>query len=192
MKRQVRVALLDDHPEILERLDRIIGAQVDLEVVGTARSEGQLWPVMLRNRPDVVVLDEHHRGRNGVALCFDIKRWPHAPAIIIHAAFTDEALAVAAALAGAGAVVSKSSRAPLLIETIRELARSPLSVVRISSETRDRVTSHLDESDQAILALRLTGEHPARIAHELGLRLSEVNARIETMIAGLKAMREAA
>lgn len=192
MRRQVRIALLDDHPAILERLEATIAAEPDLEVVGTARSEGQLWPVLLRQRPDVVVLDLHHRGRDGVALCFDIKRWPHAPAILIHAAFTDEALAVAAALAGAGAVIDKSSPAAVLLGAIRELARFPLALPQISPQTRDRIAAHRAESDQPIVALRLSGAHPAKIARSLGLRLSVVNARINQMIDELEQGRRAA
>jgi DNA-binding NarL/FixJ family response regulator len=192
VSRPVRIALLDDHPAVLEGLEATIAAEPDLEVVGTAASEGQLWPLVLRERPDVVVLDLHHRGRDGLALCFEITRWPHAPAIGLYTALVDNALVVAAALAGAGAVISKSTDAATLLETIRELARSPRALPNISLRTRRELAARLDPSDRAIVAMRLAGDHPAKIAHTLGLSPSKVTVRIANMIARLEQVREAA
>lgn len=192
MSRPVRIALLDDHPAILEGLKTTIAAEPDLEVVGTATSAGQLWQLLVRKRPDVVVLDVHHRGRDGLALCFEIKRWPYAPAIGLYTALVDDALVVAAALAGAGAVISKSTDAATFVETIRELARSPRALPHISMRTRAELTARLEPSDRAIVAMRLAGDDPAEIAHTLRLSYSKVTGRIANTIARLEQVREAA
>ena len=60
--------------------------------------------------------DLHHPGRDGLALCLQIKRQPDAPAALLYSAYTPAALLVAAAVAGADAIVSKSSTAATLIE----------------------------------------------------------------------------
>jgi DNA-binding NarL/FixJ family response regulator len=192
VSRPVRIALLDDNTAALEGLEATIAAEPDLEVVGTAASEGQLWPLVVRQRPDVVVLDLHHRGRDGLALSFEITRWPYPPAIGLHTASVDDALVVAAALAGVGAVISKSTDADTLLETIRELARSPRALPHISPRTRRELAARLDPSDRAIVAMRLAGAHPAEIAHTLGLSPSKVTVRIANMIARLEQVREAA
>jgi DNA-binding NarL/FixJ family response regulator len=104
----------------------------------------------------------------------------------------DDALVVAAALAGVGAVISKSTDADTLLETIRELARSPRALPHISPRTRRELAARLDPSDRAIVAMRLAGDHPAEIAHTLGLSPSKVTVRIANMIARLEQVREAA
>jgi two-component system response regulator DevR len=191
MKRPVRVAVLHDHPAVLRRLEAMIAAEADLDVVGLAASEGQLWPLLVRKRPDVVLLDLHHRGRDGVALCFEIKRWPGSPAIAVFTGPIDEELVVAAALAGAGAVVEKSSSAAVVLATIRDLARSPRTLLDVSPSTLRAIGDRLDVDDDPVLAMRVAGAHPISIARALELAPSAVTGRIETMIAQLERLREA-
>lgn len=186
-----RVALLDDHPAVLDELVKLVTADPELSLVGTAVSEGQLWRLIVRQHPDVVVLDLHHRGRDGIGLCFDIKRWPYAPAVAIYAGHVDDAIVIAAALAGAGAVIGKSSGAAAVLEAIRELARYPRALVQIPAPFGREMAARLDPVDHRILAMRLAGDHPVKIARALELPPSAVSARIENMIARLEARRAA-
>jgi len=111
MKPIVRVAFLDDHPAIRAGLQAILATEPDLRLVGFAAGEHELWPLLERTHPAVVILDLHHPGRDGLALCLQIKRQPDAPAVLLYSAYTPAALLVAAAVAGADAIVSKSSAA---------------------------------------------------------------------------------
>jgi DNA-binding NarL/FixJ family response regulator len=64
----VRVAVLDHHPALRAGLDAILTPEPDLVAVGSAANEEQVWPLVRRTRPDVIVLDLHHPGRDGLTL----------------------------------------------------------------------------------------------------------------------------
>jgi chemotaxis response regulator CheB len=102
MSPPIRIALLDDHTAVRAGLRAIIASEPDLELVGAAASEAELWPLLRTTHPDLVLLDLHHPGRDGLSLALQIKRPPDAPAVVLYSAFIDDVLVVAAALAGAG------------------------------------------------------------------------------------------
>ncbi len=185
MSAMIRVAVLDDHPAVRAGLDAILAAQPDLVPVGSASGEEQLWPLLRRTRPDVIVLDVHHPGRNGLALILDIKRMLHAPAVVLYAALTPDPLVVAGAVAGADAVVGKSRSAGELLEAIREVARAPRGLPPISRQMTAGAAERLDPADHAILAMRLAGESGADIGTVLGLSASQIADRIRAIVAAL-------
>src|SRR4051812_47052819 len=101
----IRVAFLDDHPAVRAGVEAILAPEPDMRFVGWAANEEQVWPLLGHTRPDVIVLDVHHPGRDGLALGLAIKRRLHAPAVVLYSATTSAALVVAAAVAGVNAVV---------------------------------------------------------------------------------------
>jgi DNA-binding NarL/FixJ family response regulator len=181
----IRVAVLDDHPAVRVGLEAILAAQPDLVPVGSAAGEEQVWPLLARTRPDVIVLDVHHPGRDGLALCLEIKRRLHAPAVVLYAATTPDALVVAGIVAGADAVVGKSSSTGVLLEAIREVARAPRALPPISRQMTAGAAATLDPADHAILAMRLAGESGADIGTVLGLPPSQIADRIRAIVAAL-------
>jgi DNA-binding NarL/FixJ family response regulator len=186
MTRTTRIALLDDHPAIHLGLEAVVAAEADLELVGAVAGEAELWALLRLERPDVLVLDVHHPGRDGLELCLEIKRRAAAPAIVLYTAPTDETLTVAAALAGADAVVGKSRPAPELLDAIRSVALASRKPAQVSWRARRTIAARIDPADHAILVMRLDGESPAEIARTLGLRQDAVTDRIAAIIAGLE------
>ncbi len=89
----IRVALLDDHPAVRAGLQAILANEHDLQLVGFAADEHALWPVLEGTRPAIIVLDLHHPGRDGLALCLQIKRQPDSPAVLLYSAQASAALA---------------------------------------------------------------------------------------------------
>ena len=178
----IRVAFLDDHPAVREGLEAIVSREPDLQPVGFAADEEAVWPLLRRTRPEVVVLDVHHRGRDGLALCLQIKRDIHAPRVVLYSASTDDLLLVAAAVAGADAVVDKSAPARALLQAIRGTEDGPPLAARITPMVQAEAAAALDPADRPILAMRLAATAPADIAQTLGLTLNELLGRIATMI----------
>jgi DNA-binding NarL/FixJ family response regulator len=183
----IRVAVLDDHPAIRAGVHAILSPEPDLISVGSAAGEDQLWPLLRRTRPDVIVLDVHHPGRDGLALCLDIKHRLQAPAVVLYPASTPDALVVAGLVAGADAVVGKSSSSGALLEAIRDVARAPRVMPSISRRMRIGAAAMLDPADHAILAMRLAGAAAADIGAVLGLPAREIADSIATIVAALSA-----
>jgi DNA-binding NarL/FixJ family response regulator len=181
----IRVAVLDDHPAVRAGLGAILDAEPDLVAVGFAADDEELWPMLRRTRPSVVVLDVHHPGRDGLTLCLQIKSQLQPPAVLLYSAETPAALVVAAAVAGADAVVSKASTAHTLLEAIREVAQAPRAVTPISPQMRAEAAARLDPFDHAVLAMRLAGDSPADIGATLDLSVAAVADRIAGIVYSL-------
>ena len=192
MKGPVRIALLDDHPAIRAGFEAIVALEPDLRVVGFAASEAELRRILRRTCPDVVVLDLHHPGRGGLELCLQVKRRPRAPAVVLYTASADDALGIAAALAGAGALVSKSSPAAVLVDAIRATARAPHALPPVCWRMRREVASRIDAADHAILAMRLAGDPPDEIGDTLRLPSPTIRDRIGGIIAQIERLASAA
>jgi DNA-binding NarL/FixJ family response regulator len=188
----IRVACLDDHPAVRTGLQAILATEPDLRLVGSAADEPELWPLLERTHPAVVILDLHHPGRDGLELCLQIKRQPDAPAVLLYSAYTPAALLVAAAVAGADAIVSKSSAAATLVEAIRAVARNPRAIPAISPQMKADAAARLDPADHAILAMRVAGDSPVEIAATLGVPDATIGHRIAAIVAKLEPLRSAA
>ena len=74
----IRVATLDRQPAARAGLETTIAAQPDLVAVGTASDEHELWPLLQRTRPDVVVVDDP-------SLVQRIKAWKPSPKVVVYA-----------------------------------------------------------------------------------------------------------
>lgn len=192
MSRPIRIAHLDDHPAILAGLEAITASMPDLRLVGSVRSERELLALVRRARLDVVVIDLHHPGRDGLELCLKIRHELGAPAVIIYTATATDTVTVAAALAGAGEVVSKASPPAILLGAIRGVAHNPLTRPAVSAQMRREAAQQLDSTDHAILAMRLAGEPPAAIGHTLGLLPHAALDRIAAIISRLEPVSSAA
>jgi DNA-binding NarL/FixJ family response regulator len=181
----IRVAFLDDHPAVRAGLEAILEPEPDTHFVGSAGNEEQVWPLLGHTRPDVIVLDVHHPGRDGLALCLEIKRRLHAPAVVLYSATTHAPLVVAAAVAGVNAVVNKSSSSRALLEAIRAVATPQHPLPPITPRMKAEAAIRLDPSDHAILAMRVAGHTPADIGETLSLPVPAIADRIAAIVATL-------
>src|SRR3712207_1808179 len=107
----IRVAIVDDHHAVRLGLQVMLGAESDIDAVGAAAAAGELWPLLYRTAPDVVIVDYRLPDTDGLSLCQQIKGQAPAPAVVLHSAFADDALTVAALVAGADGVVHKGAPA---------------------------------------------------------------------------------
>src|SRR3712207_4604305 len=54
----IRLAILDRQPAVRAGIDATLAAQPDRVAVGSAADEHELWPLLQRTRPDVVLVDD--------------------------------------------------------------------------------------------------------------------------------------
>jgi DNA-binding NtrC family response regulator len=99
-----RVLIVDDEPLILEVLSEHFKAEFDVE---TAPNGADALGAILRQRPDVVLLDINMPRMNGVEVLKDIKQIDDSIAVIMVTANEQVALAAEALRAGAFGYVPK-------------------------------------------------------------------------------------
>ena len=102
----IRVAIVDRHPTVRAGLDAILAAQPDLVAVGDAADARELWPLLHRARPDVVVLDASP-APDALALCLQITSRVLGPRVVLFATDVSSAAIVPATLAGADALSTR-------------------------------------------------------------------------------------
>jgi Response regulator receiver domain len=70
----IRAVVVDDHPAMRAGIAAVLDQAPDIECCGEAASGAELWPLIQRTAPDVVVLDWHLPGDDGLVLCHPVKR----------------------------------------------------------------------------------------------------------------------
>lgn len=181
----VRVTLLDDHPAVLAGLCRLLEAEPDLEVAAATPDHRGLLALLERTEPDVLVLDHDLAQTDGLSHCLRVKRRPDPPAVVVYAAYTDPALALAARAAGADGLVDKADPVHLLLDAIRAAAAGGCVMPGIPRHAYAAAVERIDDADLPVLAMRLDGAGLDEIAAALRADRGEVVWRAQRIVGRL-------
>jgi len=114
----IRTLLVDDSPEFLAALTRLLMRTPLVTVSATAISGMEALMVIADIHPDLVLIDVAMPGLNGIEVTHRIKQGPDPPRIIVITISTDAAYAAAAQQAGADGFLTKSACRTQLIPLI--------------------------------------------------------------------------
>ena len=182
----IRVLVVDDHLALRAGVMSVLGAEPGIVPLDTASSETDLWPALQRTRPDVVLLDYHLPGHDGLTLCRQIKRTMPPPHVLVYSAYADAALAIPAVLAGAAGMVHKGAPAHELYEALRLVARGQRVLPPLSRELLNDAAVRLQPEDLPVLGLVLDDTPRGEIARTLRLEPQTLDAQIERMVGCLR------
>jgi DNA-binding NarL/FixJ family response regulator len=79
----MKVFVVDDSTIIRERLKRMLAAEPDIQTIGETGDAHQAIVAIRSQMPDVVLLDIHLLGGNGIEVLQQVKRAQPSPAVII-------------------------------------------------------------------------------------------------------------
>ncbi len=118
----IRVALLDDHTLFREGLRRLLDTEPDIDMVAEAKSGAELFPLLERAQPDLLLLDLNLQGENGLDLLPRLlEQFPDLKVLVLTASIDQEDRVNSIKL-GARGVVLKYAAAENLIKSIRKVA----------------------------------------------------------------------
>jgi DNA-binding NarL/FixJ family response regulator len=106
---KLHVVIADDHPVFRGGLRALLGTDPDLEVVGEASTGTEAVELAEAAQPDVVVMDLHMPGLDGVAATREIVRVSPHVAVLVLTMFDDDDSVFAAMRAGARGYVLKGA-----------------------------------------------------------------------------------
>jgi DNA-binding NarL/FixJ family response regulator len=116
-----RVYVVEDQPQLLKNLVKVLGTFPELEVVGTSQDGEEAVEDILRVRPQLVLLDLELPGLNGIQVTQRVKRRAPEVEILILTSFEDEQKVYEAIQAGASGYLVKRVGPEKIRSGIREV-----------------------------------------------------------------------
>ncbi len=115
----IQTLIADDHPAVRQSLRSMLETARDVQVVGEASDAAQAVRWAARHDVDVVLLDLHLPGRDGIEAIRRIKARRPAATVVMLAEHNDDASVIDAVLAGASGYLLKDASRDLVVYTIR-------------------------------------------------------------------------
>lgn len=119
----IRVLVVDDHPVLRAGLEAVLRAEPGFRCVGAAADGAEMWRILRRMEPDVIVLDHRLGDEDGIELCRALRAEPRPPAVLLYTAAPSTPLRDEAAAAGAAGIVDKAVDVGVLFDAIRVAGR---------------------------------------------------------------------
>ncbi|MBA9050765.1 MULTISPECIES: response regulator [Streptomyces] len=194
----ISVIIADDHRVVREGLATILGAVSGVHVAGLAADGAQAVDLAARHEADVVLMDLHMPGTDGVEATRRLRTERPATAVVVLTTYTDDDSILAALEAGATGYLTKNASAADIRRAIEAAASGhamldPLAAARLIHASRRTDPGHtaknaalpdgLTEREAQVLGLIAQGLSNAEIASRLYLSRSTVKTHIHQIFA---------
>lgn len=126
----VRVVIADSHPLFRDGLRRVLEAQGDFSIVGEAADGNEAIRLVHETAPDVLLLDLATRACPGVDVLQELHRARIDVKILLLASTIDAADKIRSLRMGIRGIVMKETPTPLLLKSVRVVARGGYWVER--------------------------------------------------------------
>ncbi|MEM0963665.1 MAG: response regulator transcription factor [Bacteroidota bacterium] len=195
----LRLALAEDHPDLRAGLVERLGFFPEVEVVAAAEDGAELVAALdlVREPPDVVLMDIEMPVMDGVAATAEVvRRWPET-AVVMLTVFDDDTRVLDALDAGAAGYLVKETPIEAVVAACHDAARgrTPLApevagaVVRHLRGSRaadrqreaDADALRLTAREREVLVLLARGYTDDGAAHALGLSVHTVRSYTKTL-----------
>jgi DNA-binding NarL/FixJ family response regulator len=178
-----KVLLVDDHNVLRVSLSRLLDAEEDIEVVGSAGDGDEAVELAARSEPDVILMDLSMPHVDGVVATRRIVAAGSGARIVVLTSFSDRARIVDALDAGAIGYLLKDAEPEELLRGVRAAARGdwPLDpraarLLLSGDDARKRPT--LSAREREVLALVTRGLPNKSIGRRLGITERTVKAHL--------------
>jgi DNA-binding NarL/FixJ family response regulator len=187
----VRVVLVDDDPLVRAGLRMILGGAPDIDVVAEAADGQEAVDVVLREAPDVVLMDIRMPRMDGLAATRRLlDRGTSARIIVLTTFDTDDMVVTALSYGAAGFLLKDTSPADLVDAVRRVAAGQPILSPSVTAQLIATVTRPRDEAVQRSARARLARltdrEREVAEAVSEGLTNAEIADRLHLGVATVK------
>jgi DNA-binding NarL/FixJ family response regulator len=195
----IRVLIVDDDELIRVGLRAIIDAEADLEVVGEAADGAEVLPLVVRRRPDVVLMDVRMPAIDGIqATRHLLATVRDPPRVLVVTTFENDDYVYDALRAGASGFLLKRARPAEVVEAIRVVVHG--ESLLFPAALRRLVTSHagggagdrlqragLTDREADVLRRMAAGLSNTEIAAELVVGVETVKTHVRNVLTKLGA-----
>ena len=178
----IHVLVVDDHPAIQRGIAGVLRGEPGFGAAAIAGTAAAALDAARRWRPDVALTDYELPDGDGLTLTRGLRELDSPPRVVIYTAFAAPRLALAAAVAGAQALVDKAAPVETTLDTLRAVAKGESRFDQLTPELLQASARGLDAEDHPILGLALAGQPAGEIARVLGRSESEVDWRLGLIV----------
>jgi two-component system NarL family response regulator len=188
--RPIRVVIADDHSIVREGLTAVINRESDMEVIAQASNWTEAVETMLRDLPEVAVLDLHMRGMDAATGIAKILEKHPAAKIVIYSAFsTDEEVYQVFSVGARGYVLKGETAREDLLACVRAVSRGetwihPIAAARL---TERMTTPNLTSREIEVLRLMVVGKSNKEIGSSLNVTEGTVKVHVNHILSKLGA-----
>ena len=182
-----RVVIADDHGVLRDGLGRVIAAQPDLELVGTAANGAEAVALCRELSPDVVLMDLEMPVLDGIEATRAIRDLDPAIAVLVLTSFADRRRIMGALDAGAVGYLLKDASAEDVVKGVRAAVDggSPLDPraarTLLEAQTAPDLLEGLSAREREVLGLLLEGMPNKLIALRLGISEKTVKSHLTSV-----------
>jgi DNA-binding NarL/FixJ family response regulator len=186
----IRIALVEDDPELLEGMSSMLSTSADVSLSGTFASAEEFLAQAEQLRPDVVLMDIGLPGMSGIECVARTKASIPSVQFLMWTTFEDDEKIFDALRAGAAGYILKNSTLQTILESISDISRggSPMSssiarkVIESFHPRKDVLEEHnLTAREREILGWLAKGLRYKEIAARLFISTETVRKHIRNM-----------
>jgi DNA-binding NarL/FixJ family response regulator len=188
----VRLVLADDHPLVLKGLAQLCREEPDFEVVAECHDGRETVTAVRSRHPDVLVLDLHMPGMNGLDVIRELQSDGSKPVVVLLTASLSDEDVVQAMKLGVRGVVLKEMAPGLLLQCIRkvhsggqwlekESVGRALDKILKQEEQSQKLQAQLTPRELEVLKLVVSGMSNADVAEKLGVGEGTVKTHLHTV-----------
>jgi DNA-binding NarL/FixJ family response regulator len=192
----VRVVVVDDEPMVCAHLRTILGSASDIEVVAEAHDGAAGVEAVVRDRPDVVLMDLRMPGMDGLTAIERISELTDPPVVVVLTTFDADQYVLRAMRVGAAGFLVKSIPPEDLIGLVRVAAEghtvlSPAAARRLVAASTDslwtreraqKLVESLTERELEVLGRLGEGLSNAQIAAQLYLSEATIKGYVSRIM----------
>jgi DNA-binding NarL/FixJ family response regulator len=179
----IRILIVDDHLLIREGFKKIIGHEVDMQVVAECQNAAEVTDFLRNGECDVIVLDINIPGKSGLDLLKELPLRETGMKVLMLSMNPEERFALRALQAGASGYLTKDTAAEELVEAVRKVYYGGKYVSRslaeqlatyVQYDADKPLHANLSDREFQVLQLVAAGKTVDEIAEHLALSASSV------------------
>lgn len=175
-RNKVQVALVDDHPVLMEGLKTLLLNNMDVDIAGCFVNGASILSYMESHTPDIILLDIALPDINGITLCQQIKKKAPGTLVLIFSNHSERSMIMQAIQSGASGYLLKNAGLEELRNGIHEALNGGIAFSKEVSEIISRPAKNglegppqLTRREKQIIKLLADGKTSVRIAEELSV-----------------------